>query len=66
VSGVPRAGRRRQRDQQQRDAYPVVEAALEVERLPDALWEPAVGNDRPPKTRVGRGEDHANDDRLAD
>jgi hypothetical protein len=55
VSRVPGAGRRRQSNQQQRDAYTVVEPALDIERLPDALWKPAVGNHRLPKTRVGRG-----------
>jgi hypothetical protein len=66
VSRVPGAGRGRQSNQQQRDADTVIEAALDIERLPYALWKPAVGNDRLPKTRVGRGEDHADDDGLAD
>ena len=60
------AGDGRQRDQQQGNADPVVEAALDVERLTHNLRKPRVRDDRAAKPGVGRREDHPQDQRLAE
>ena len=60
------AGDGRQRDQQQGYADPVVEAALDVERLTHNLRKSRVRDDRAAKPGVGRREDHPKDQRLAE
>ena len=59
------AGDGRQRDQQQGNADPVVEAALDVERLTHNLRKSRVRDDRAAQPGVGRREDHPEDQRLA-
>lgn len=60
------AGDGRQQCQQQRDADPVVKAALDVQRLPHNLRKSGVRDDRATKPGIGRSEDHAQDKRLAE
>ena len=45
-----------ERDQQQGDADPIVEAALDVQSLTDARWEPWLGHHRLAERGIGRRE----------
>jgi hypothetical protein len=64
VGRAASAGGRRQNDQKDRNADPVVEAALDVERLTHTLRKSRIGNDRTTESRVRRREDHTKDQRL--
>ena len=64
VGRPPRAGCRRENDQQDRDADPVVQPALDVERLPHPLRKARVRHDRAAESGIGRREDHTEDQSL--
>ena len=51
-------------DEEQRDADPVVEAALDVEALPHPGRQPGEHDDRLAEGRVGRCEDHGEEEGL--
>ena len=53
-----------ERDEEERDADSVVEAALDVETLPDPRRDPLVGDDRLAERRVGAGEHDREHERL--
>ena len=55
---------RRERDQQQRHADPVVEAALDVEALPDPRRKPRLGHDGLPERSIRGREQDGEHDRL--
>ena len=55
----------REDHQEHRDADPVVQPALDVQRLAYALGKPRVGDHRAAEPRVRRREDHAEDHRAA-
>ena len=52
------------RDEEERDADSVVQAALDVETLPDPRRDPLVGDDRLAERRVGAGEHDREHERL--
>ena len=54
----------RERDEEERDADSVVEAALDVESLADPRRDPLVGHDRLPERCVGAGEHDREHERL--
>jgi hypothetical protein len=56
----------RDRDEEQRDAEPVIEAALDVQSLPDPGGDPLVGDDRLSERRVGAGEHDGKHERLGE
>ena len=56
--------RDREHDPEQRHADPVVEAALDVQSLSNAAREPHERDDRLAERRVGRSEDHREEQRL--
>ena len=53
-----------ERDEEERDADSVVQAALDVEPLPDPRRDPLVGDDRLAERRVGAGEHDREHERL--
>ena len=53
-----------ERDEEERDADAVVEAALDVEPLPDPRRNPLVGDDRLTERRVGAGQHDREHERL--
>ena len=68
VQGMRRhaaAGRGRKHDQQDRNADPIVEPALDVERLPHPLRQSRVRDDRGAEPGVCRRQDHGQDECLA-
>ena len=56
----------RQHDVQQRDADPVVQPALDVEPLADPRRQARQRDHRLAERRVGRGQEHPEDERFAD
>ena len=52
------------RDEEERDADSVVQAALDVEPLPDPRRDPIVGDDRLAERRVGAGKHDREHERL--
>ena len=50
-----------EKDQQQRHADPVIEAAFDVQRLTHDLGKPVIGDDGTPESGVGWGKDDAKD-----